>query len=153
MPPNAHKVALSLSLWLVACSPAPPPASPEAAGPSSAGTSAASDPATPASEPPASAAPAGGPPSARVVEVGPSKESAPSSRAKVEFKNPGPKPCRFTGYTLSWGSSSKTIKLEGFTIPPGETRERSIKVHPDDGDLSALTVESARIEVKADCGG
>jgi hypothetical protein len=149
MLPNAYKIALPLVLALLACSSAPPPASPETEASSPSGPNAA--PAAPASE--TKAAPAAGPPSARVVAVTPSKESEPFSRAKIEFKNPGPKPCRFIGYKLLWGASSKTIELDGFTIPPGETRERSIRVHPNDGDLGALTVDSARVEVNADCGG
>jgi hypothetical protein len=57
------------------------------------------------------------------------------------------------GYTLSWGSAKKTIQLQGFTVPPGETRERWIKVGADDGDLAALTPEASRVEVKVECDG
>jgi hypothetical protein len=85
--------------------------------------------------------------------VEPSKESVPYARAKIELTNPGPKPCRFVSYKLSWGASTKEIELEGVSIPAGQTRERWIKVHPNDGDLGALKVEGARVEVKTECGG
>jgi hypothetical protein len=56
-------------------------------------------------------------------------------------------------YKLVWGGSSKEIKLEDLSIPAGETRERTLKVHPNDGDIKALSVESAQVEVQTDCGG
>jgi hypothetical protein len=116
----------------LACAPPAPPAPP-----------------VPNAEPPAASAPApapGPPPSARVVAVEP-------GRAKVAFANPSGRPCRFVGYTLFWGSARKAIKIEGFTLPPGETRERWIKVGADDGDLAALTPEGSRVEVTAECEG
>jgi hypothetical protein len=88
-----------------------------------------------------------------VIAIAPSTESASYARAKLEFKNPTARPCRIPRYKLLWGSSSKEIKLEDFAIPAGEIRERWIKVHPDDGDLGALSPESARVELQSDCGG
>ena len=151
---RAAVAALSLALAPVAAACAPPATPP--ATPGEASTAAASSPgAAPAGSPvEASAAPAPAqPPGARVVAVEPSKESAPYARAKIELSNPGPMPCRFVSYTLSWGASTKEIKLEDVSIPAGQTRERWIKVHPADGDLGALKVESARVEATTECGG
>jgi hypothetical protein len=36
-------------------------------------------------------------------------------------------------------------------IPAGETRQRSVKVHPDDGDLTKLSMESARLTLPTKC--
>ena len=128
---------LTLVLVLTACSSAPPPAATSEAAAPAAEAPAMTPPAGPAEA--AAPAPPTEPPGARVVAVEPSKESVPYGRAKVEFTNPGTTPCRFESYKLSWGTSSKEIKLEDFTIPGGQTRERWLKVHPDDGDLpSAL---------------
>lgn len=142
---------LTLALVLAACSSTPPPVTTSEAAPPIAETPATTPPASTAEAAPP--APQGNPPGARVVAVEPSREGIPYARAKIEFINPGTRPCRFVSYKLSWGPSSKEIQLEEFTIPGGQTRERWLKVHPDDGDLRALSVQSARIEVKTDCGG
>jgi hypothetical protein len=130
-----------LALALLACSSTPPPAAPA--------PSPATSPAAPA---PIAAPTADEPPSARVTAVAPSKESAPGARAKIIFSNPSKRACRVLGYKLTWAGKSKAITLESLTIPPGETRERWLKVSPDDGDLAALTPESARVDVQTDCG-
>ena len=39
--------------------------------------------------------------------------------------------------------------LEGETLE--DRRERWLRVNPDDGDLAALTPESARVEIQAEC--
>jgi hypothetical protein len=136
---------LAVAALPLACASPPPPATPPPGA----------DPAAPAAAPPPPAAPAAPapPPSARVTAVEPGKDGKASARAKVVFSNPSGRPCRFVGYTLSWGSARKAITLEGFTLPPGETRERWIKVGADDGDLAALTPEGSSVEVKADCEG
>jgi hypothetical protein len=85
--------------------------------------------------------------------VEPSREGFRYARAKIEFSNPGPRTCRFVRYKILWGSWSKEIKLEDVSIPAGQTRERWIKVDSEHGDISALTVKSARVEVTTDCGG
>jgi hypothetical protein len=87
-----------------------------------------------------------------VAAVEPGKESIPDARARVVFSNPTGRPCRFTGYKLTWPGATKTVKLDGFTVPPGETRERVLKVHPADGDLAKLTPESAQVTIEVDCG-
>ena len=64
-------------------------------------------------------------------------------RARILFENPTDKPCRFLGYKLFWGMSSKAITLDGVTIPPRESRDRWIKINPNDGDLSTLSEAAA----------
>jgi len=91
-------------------------------------------------------------PSARVIAIASSNtESGNLVRAKIVFDNPTARPCQFKSYALSWAGARKEVKLDNFTIPAGETRERSLKVHPEDGKVEALTVESARVEVQTDC--
>lgn len=154
-----RRFLVALASLLLACSAAPtPPEAPATAGTAPDAAAAAQPGTASASQPDAASAPqpaaaAAEPPSARVTAVEPSKESVPYTRAKIELTNPGPKPCRILSYTLSWGAASKEIKLEDLTISPAQTRERWIKVHPNDGDLKALTVEGARVALKTDCGG
>jgi len=93
------------------------------------------------------------PPSARVAAVAPSRESVPYTKAKILFTNPTKRACRFVSYKLTWGAAHKDIKLDAFSVPAGETRERWLRVNPDEGDLAALTVEGARVEVQVDCSG
>ncbi len=114
--------------------------------------------APPAADPPP--APAALPPTARVVDVVASerggagkKLDTPFVRAKIIFENPGRGACRVLGYKLVWAGKSKAITLQDLTLPPGETRERWLKVSPDDGDLGALTPASGQVELKTDCGG
>lgn len=92
-------------------------------------------------------------PSARVAAVEPSRDGGLYLRAKILFKNPTTSPCRFTSYRLTWGASSKEIKLDSpLVIPPGENRERWLKVHPEDGDLSDLTEMKSLVQVQTECG-
>lgn len=126
---------LILCLALFACSPAAPP---PAAAPAPA----------PAAPPPATAPE---PPSARVIAVEPSKESAQHVRAKIVFSNPSRVPCRVAGYKVTWAGKSKSITLDDLTLPPGETRERWLKVSPDDGDVAALGPESAKVDLRVEC--
>jgi hypothetical protein len=136
------RLALLVPFALLACSSAPPP---PAAPPETAAASPA-----PAA-PPAAAPAASAPPSAHVVDVVPTK-GEPFVRAKIVFENPGKSGCRVLGYKLLWAGKSKAITLGDLTLPPGETRERWLKVSPDDGDLAALTPSSGQIELKAECG-
>jgi hypothetical protein len=123
---------------LAACAPPAEPAAPPAAS----------------TAVPASAAPAApeAPPAARVTAVEVGKESALYKRAKIVFQNPTKRACKFLGYKLVWAGASKAIQLEGLAVPPGETRERWLKVNPGDGDLDKLAPESARVEVQVECG-
>jgi hypothetical protein len=86
-----------------------------------------------------------------VTAIAPSKDDVAYVRAKIVFSNPGKGPCKIPGYKLSWAGKSKAIKLQDLTIPPGETRERWLKVSPEDGDMAALTPESGRVELQAEC--
>ncbi len=131
------RLSLLAPLLLLACSSPPPPAAPPA----------------PAAAPPPSAAPVAPVevPSARVMAVAPSKDDTAYVRAKIVFANPTRGACRVLGYKLLWAGKSKAITLQDLALPPGETRERWLKVNPDDGDLAALTPESARVEVKMEC--
>jgi hypothetical protein len=108
----------------------------------------------PASTPPAASSPtdAGAAPTAKVTEVAGSKESTAYMKVTAVFSNPGTSPCSIPKYTLIWSGGTKEIKLDDFTIPPGSSRQRSVKVHPDDGDLKTLTMESARIDLPPKCG-
>jgi len=125
----------ALPFWLVACA-APSPAEPLAAPPAVAA-------------PPPAAAPR--PPSARVGGVEPSKESVTYTRVKIVFENPTKTACRITGYRLSVGAWRKEIKLDGLVLPPGETRERWLKVNPDDGAPGDPPLASGQVEIEADC--
>jgi len=131
------RLALLLPLVLLACSPAAP---------------AASSPPVPMGEPPPAAAPAEERPSARVTAVAGSRDNEANARAKIIFTNPAKRACRVLGYTLVWARNKKRITLQDLTLPPGETRERWIKVNPDDGDIAALTPESGQVELETDCG-
>lgn len=145
-----HRLAIliaSLAAPLLACGAAPAPA------PAPATTSVES---APSAVPSASASAAAPPPvekkaGARLAAVEMGKESIPSKRAKIVFENPTSGPCRFTSYKLTWGASSKEIKLDGLTIPAGETRERWLKVHAEDGKLDDLTEDKSRVEAQVDC--
>ena len=72
-------------------------------------------------------------------------------RVKVVFANPTPHPCSITRYVLSWPNGSKPAQPESFRIPAGESRERWLVVHPNDGDLSSLTQAAATISIETDC--
>jgi hypothetical protein len=86
-----------------------------------------------------------------VLEVVPGKEDVPSVRAKILFSNPSAAACRVSGYKLVWGAQSKTVTLKDLTLPPGETRERWLRVSAGDGDLAALSPQSGRIELGIEC--
>lgn len=72
-------------------------------------------------------------------------------RVKVVFENPTARACAITRYTLTWSAGSKPAQPESFQIPAGESRERWLVVHPNDGDLSALTIDTATLELESDC--
>jgi hypothetical protein len=129
---------------LVACG--SPPKSAESATVSATATPAPTETATVAPPPKAASKP-----TARITAIEPSKESIPDMRVRIVFENPTAGPCSFKSYTLRWGKASKRIALEALTIPPGESRERSIKVHPADGDLGALSADSASLELETSC--
>jgi hypothetical protein len=86
-----------------------------------------------------------------VLEVVPGKEDVPSVKAKILFSNPSAAACRVSGYKLVWGAQSKAVTLRDLTLPPGETRERWLRVNAGDGDLASLSPQSGRIELTTDC--
>jgi hypothetical protein len=92
-------------------------------------------------------------PSGRVAAIEPARDGSVALRAKILLKNPTNHTCRFLSYKLTWGTASKEIKLEPLVIPPGENRERWLKLHPEDGDLSDLTEVKSLVQVQADCEG
>ena len=74
-------------------------------------------------------------------------------KVTVVFENATARPCKLPRYTLHWDGGTKEIPLDDFSIPPGQSRQRSVRVHPEDGDLTKLDMKSARIEVAARCDG
>ena len=138
-----------LAMALLACSepgPPPPKVDPGPAPLSSTTPTASVESPTIAPYPPAPRLPSG-----RVAAIEPARDGSVSLRAKILFKNPTTRPCRFLSYKLTWGTASKEIKLDSLVIPAGENRERWLKVHPEDGDLSDLTEMKSLVQVQADC--
>jgi hypothetical protein len=145
-------------LFTLACAGSPSPASPspDASREASSGAS-----------PPASSPPTSSPPAAQAGEAArPAPSEAPRAkvvkaeivakdqyykRATISFDNPGPYTCSIASYTLTWNGGKKEIALETFSLPPRETRQRSVRIHADDGDLGKLTPESAQVDVHATC--
>lgn len=129
---------LAVPVWLVACaSPAPP--APRAEPSTAAAPPAAAPPAAPQK------------PSARVGAVEDSKTSVVYKRVKIVFENPTKAPCRITGYRLEVGAWHKDVKLDGLTLPAGETRDRWLKVHPDDNAPADPPLTSGQVTIEADC--
>ncbi len=109
--------------------------------------------AEPASEAPVSdSAPEPVEPHAKVVEVQPGKDDPDGRRVRIEFFNPTKRTCEVQGYVLKWAASSKKMPLRDMRIPPGNSRQRFLLVHPRDGEIDRLVVEDATIELLADCG-
>jgi hypothetical protein len=142
---RARSLANLLLCLASGCASAPPPdgaaAAPEGPG----------QPVTPVATAAATAQPTAGGPTAKVTEVSGSAESTAYMKVTSIFTNPTSKPCRISRYMLVWPGGTKQIQLDDFSVPPGESRQRSVRVHPEDGDLKKLTSESARIEVGASC--
>lgn len=120
------------------------------------GSPPAEAPPPPRIERPAASAPAPEVPvGARVAERLGSRESTPHARLRVVFENPSARPCTFTGYVVRWGDRwKKTPNLDPFTIPPGETRDRMLRVDPGDSgyeDLTKADLAAVTVEVKSDC--
>jgi len=90
-------------------------------------------------------------PTVKVTEVVGSAEGTAYMKVTAVFTNPSSQPCTIRRYTLVWSGGTKQIELEDFSIPAGSSRQRSVKVHPDDGDLKTLTMQSAHIDLPK-CG-
>ena len=148
----AGAAALSIGL---SCGGSPPPAT-TGTPPDASGAPTAAAPATPSSAaastpPPGSAS--GGPPTARVLGVAVAQKADHYTRVTISFTNPSDKPCNIQGYTLSWDQGSKDIPLEKFTLAPGKSETRAMRVHAGEGDISRLvTPEGTRVVVRSDCG-
>ena len=153
LPPRAILLAIMMSplaMELLACSeaaPLPPKVDPTPPPFSSAAATAAPAPAIVPYPPPQRM------PSGRVAAVEPARDGSIALRAKILLKNPTNHVCRFLSYKLSWGTASKEIKLEPLVLSPGENRERWLKVHPEDGDLSDLTEIKSLVQVQVECEG
>lgn len=159
--PISIATALVLTAMTAACSGTPTPAetpaplgtnpeAPLASASPSAAASAAPAPTTPFGGSATSAA-QGPPPTAKVVGTTPSKESPMYLHVEVLFDNQATRACRIDGYVLTWPGGKKTISLESFSVPSHEQKKRSVKVHPDDGDLKTLEPDKASIALKTDC--
>jgi hypothetical protein len=112
----------------------------------------------PATSPAGSSAPAGEqaptdpPPTATILQIkADDSGKAPSKKVSIEFKNAGRRTCRYLVYRLVWKDHIKEVDLDKFSIPPGQSRERSLRIHPEDGDLASLTMENARVEASTEC--
>ncbi len=92
-------------------------------------------------------------PYATVASVNTSHESAAFKRVKIVFHNPMHRPCSVTRYVLTWPGGKKPAELERFQLAARDVRERSLRVHPNDGDLSTLTTEVATVTLETDCNG
>lgn len=99
----------------------------------------------------ATSAAQGPPPTAKVIAATPSKESAMYLHVEILFDNPATRACQIDGYVLTWPGGKKTISLDGFSVPSHEQKKRSVKVHPDDGDLKSLTPSDAAVSLSTDC--
>jgi hypothetical protein len=138
------KAATSWSLIFVAaagCASPPPPAAP-ATAPAATETSAA--------EPAPTAEPEPTTPYAKIIEIEPAGKRDADAHVKMLFINPTSGDCRFHAYGVVWPGGKKSIDGKNFKVPAGGRRQRSLRVHADDGDLSTLS--DAHTEVESDCG-
>jgi hypothetical protein len=146
---------LGLALFTSACSLAAcggsgaAPRSPSSTAPSSTATDTAGP--APAESGTASEEEAATVPTGKVLAVTPKSDATPYARVRLMFENPTPSTCRFTSYTLNWPGGKKTIEEKPFDIPPAGRRRRTLRVHPDDGDLSTLTPSKTLIDIAAGC--
>lgn len=91
---------------------------------------------------------------AEVIEVRDVGESAPLKSVKMRFANPTGKACEVTQYELTWPGGRKLVNGErsssfkSFIVPGGEVRQRSLRVHPSDGETSSLDVSGAKLHAE-----
>ncbi|MFT3772373.1 MAG: hypothetical protein QM820_43825 [Minicystis sp.] len=135
----------ALGALLISCGGAPPPAPATPAAAAPAGSAPAAT--------PAPAAPVAAAPTVKVLGVAVSDKGDHFTRVTVSFTNPGGKPCKIASYTLAWPGGTKEFPLENFTLAPGQSQTRAMRVHPGDGDLTKLTdPDVTRISLRSDCG-
>ena len=136
---------LSLVLGITACASAPPPEA-KNPGPKQEGLAETSE--------PAEVTKASSEFHAEVIEVRDVGESAPYKSVKMRFANPSGKPCEVTQYELTWPGGRKLVNGErsstfkSFLMPGDETRQRSLRVHPSDGETSSLAVADAKLHAE-----
>jgi hypothetical protein len=104
-----------------------------------------------ASPPPAPRADGPSAPYATVASIDDSRDSPGFKRVKIVFHNPMHRPCSVTRYVLTWPGGKKPAEPEPFQLAARDARERSLRVHPNDGDLSTLTVDVASVALETDC--
>src|SRR5262245_52832640 len=68
-------------------------------------------------------------PRARVVSAEIVTKDQYYKRATLAFENPSPYTCTVASYRVTWPGGKKDISLETFTVPPRETRQRSVRMH------------------------
>lgn len=137
--------ALSISGFVVACSPTPEPL----------GQAAVLDTMSPSASAPAepTSAPTGpgGPIEGKLVEVEPSTDGSKDMHASITFENLGAGDCKVTAYTLEWPGGKKTVKVDDFVVHGKATAKRSMKMHPEDGKLESLKTADGTVTLKSDC--
>ncbi|GEM_PF-2414705 len=138
---------------IMACSPHPPPASSSAPPSHPAPTTSPERQPNPPVSIPEEQTPSPTPskPVAKVLEILAGRDDPNDRRIRIEVSNPTDKPCTVKGYTVSWGSSKKSMPLADTVIPPGESRQRFLIVHPRDGRVETLTVDGATVDMQYEC--
>ena len=89
-------------------------------------------------------------PYAKILEIEPPGKDDADGHVKMLFINPTGQDCRFHAYSVVWPGGKKRIDGKNFKVPAGGRRQRSMRIHPNDGDTSTLS--EARTEVESDCG-
>jgi hypothetical protein len=83
---------------------------------------------------------------AEVLGVEWSRESLVYRIVEIRFSNPGATASRLEHYAVAWPGGRKEAALGEPGLPPGAQRLAHVRVTAADGNLDALTRESARIE-------
>ncbi len=147
------KRLLSLLVVLAAgCGSAPPTPAAAPSSPSSDSTP------EPTAEPPTAEPKAeSGELHAEIADVRDAGESPPGKSVKMRFVNPTGRDCEVTTYELEWPGGKKLVSPERSSnfkrvnVPAGATRQRSLSMHANDGDLSTLDAQSAKVRVESSC--
>jgi hypothetical protein len=86
---------------------------------------------------------------AAIRRVVPSLESAMYATVTMSFRNDTARSLTIARYRISWpGGTATIVPSSDMVLGPGESREWSVRIHPDAGDLDALTTGStAHVEV------
>ena len=92
-------------------------------------------------------------PHPKILAVTRAAEGGTLHRVKIRFSNPTPSPCTFRAYTLVWTGGKKRVDGKNFVLPPGQRRQRSLRVDDKDGKLESLDAKTAWIDLETDCSG